>query len=127
MITKMKAWARTLKKQVFTLYFAYKDDRTSWFAKIFTAIVVAYAFSPIDLIPDFIPVLGLIDDIIIVPLGVLIALKLIPTEVLKDCEVKAEMLLKNGRPKNWLVGIIIIAVWLSISIWMIKMLYHLFK
>ncbi|MDQ0882058.1 YkvA family protein [Peribacillus sp. V2I11] len=117
MLKKIKAWTRNLKKQVFILYFAYKDNRVPWYAKLFAACVVAYAFSPIDLIPDFIPILGYIDDVIIVPLGIMLALKMIPASVLTDCEEKAEELMKKGKPKNWIVGAIIILVWGSILIW----------
>lgn len=117
MLNKIKAWARNLKKYVFVLYFAYKDPRVPWYTKVFTACVVAYAFSPIDLIPDFIPVLGYLDDIIIVPLGIKLALKMIPNAVIKDCEVQAEELMVKGKPKNWLVGTLIIIFWGIILIW----------
>lgn len=116
-MNKIKAWARNLKKFVFVLYFAYKDSRVPWYAKVITACVVAYAFSPIDLIPDFIPVLGYLDDIIIVPIGIKLALKMIPNSVIKDCEEKAEELMVKGKPKNWLVGTLIIIFWMIILIW----------
>jgi uncharacterized membrane protein YkvA (DUF1232 family) len=125
MIKKIKAWARILKKQIFILYFAYKDERVPWYAKLFTACVVAYAFSPIDLIPDFIPILGYIDDVIIVPLGIMLALKMIPERVLTDCEGMAEELMKKGKPKNWIVGTIILLVWGLILIWGIITIYKL--
>ncbi|KRF51125.1 hypothetical protein ASG99_28165 [Bacillus sp. Soil768D1] len=125
MFKKIKAWTRNLKKQVFILYFAYKDNRVSWYAKLFVACVVAYAFSPIDLIPDFIPILGYIDDVIIVPLGIMLALKMIPESVLIDCEEKAEELMKKGKPKNWIVGSIIILVWGLILLWGIITIYNL--
>jgi uncharacterized membrane protein YkvA (DUF1232 family) len=121
---KLKSWAKTLKKQIFILYFAYKDDRVSWYAKFFTACVVAYAFSPIDLIPDFIPILGYLDDIIIVPLGIMLALKLLPQIVIEDCTVKAEEMMKEGKPKNWIVGTIIIIIWSIIFVWMIIELFQ---
>jgi len=107
------------------LYFAYKDQRVAWYAKLFAICVVAYAFSPIDLIPDFIPVLGFLDDIILVPLGVWIALKLIPDEVVKDCRAKAEELLSKGKPKNWFMGILFICVWVAFGIWITWYLYNL--
>ncbi|MEK4066536.1 YkvA family protein [Peribacillus sp. FSL R5-0717] len=124
MLKKIKAWTRNLKKQVFILYFAYKDNRVPWYAKLFAACVVAYAFSPIDLIPDFIPILGYIDDVIIVPLGIMLALKMIPESVITDCEEKAEELMKKGKPKNWIVGSIIILVWGLILIWGIITIYN---
>jgi uncharacterized membrane protein YkvA (DUF1232 family) len=77
------------KIQVYALYLAYRDPRTPWYAKAFTTLVVGYAFSPIDLIPDFIPVLGYLDDLILLPLGVTIALRLIPTEVMGECQERA--------------------------------------
>ncbi|WP_430040425.1 YkvA family protein [Peribacillus simplex] len=77
-------------------------ERVPWHPKVFTACVVAYAFSPIDLIPDFISVLGYLDDVILVPLGIIIALKMVPKTVLTDCECKAEEMMKNGKPKNWI-------------------------
>jgi uncharacterized membrane protein YkvA (DUF1232 family) len=79
MFDKIKIWARSLKRQIFILYFACKDERVPWHAKVFTACVVAYAFSPIDIIPDFIPILGYLDDVILVPIGIMIALKMVPT------------------------------------------------
>lgn len=111
---KIKAWAKNLKKQTFVLYFAYKDDRVPWYAKIFTACVVAYAFSPIDLIPDFIPILSYLDDIILVPLGIMLALKMIPKNVIIDCQIKAEEKMNNGKPKNWIVGSLIVLLWFNI-------------
>ncbi|TYP78227.1 YkvA family protein [Paenibacillus methanolicus] len=113
MIAQLKTWAKQLKKQVFVLYFAYKDVRTPWYAKLFAICIVAYAFSPIDLIPDFIPILGYLDDVILVPLGVLLALKLMPDAVLADARGKAEERMKGGKPKNWLVGGLIILIWIA--------------
>ena len=81
MFDKIKTWARSLKRQIFILYFACKDERVPWHAKVFTACVVAYAFSPIDIIPDFIPILGYLDDVILVPRGIMIALKMRPKKV----------------------------------------------
>ncbi|MBX9969750.1 YkvA family protein [Priestia aryabhattai] len=117
MLNQLKLWAKKLKKQLFILYLAYKDNRVSWYTKVFTACVVAYAFSPIDLIPDFIPVLGYIDDIIIVPLGIMLALKMIPKNVIEDCTIKVEELIQNEKPKNWVMGSIIIIVWILIFTW----------
>lgn len=113
---KIKAWAKKLKQQIFVLYLAYKDERVPWYAKIFTICVVAYAFSPIDLIPDFIPILGYVDDIILVPLGIMFALKMIPNEVISECEVKAKEMKKNGKPKNWIAGSLIILLWIIIML-----------
>ena len=127
MFNKIKAWARNLKRQIFVLYLAYKDKRVPLYAKVFTACVVAYAFSPIDLIPDFIPILGYLDDVIIVPLGVMFAIKMIPKGVISDCEVKAEGMMKNGKPKNWIVGSIIVLIWGVIGVWAVMKIYQLFN
>lgn len=126
MLKKIKLWARNLKKQVYILYYSYKDDRVPWYAKLFAAFIVAYAFSPIDLVPDFIPILGYLDDVIIIPLGIMIALKMIPVSVIKDCEVKAEELMKKGKPKNWIVGSLILFIWAFIFIWSIITAYNFF-
>jgi uncharacterized membrane protein YkvA (DUF1232 family) len=125
MLKKLKSWAKNLKRQIFILYYACKDDRVPWYAKVFIACVVAYAFSPIDLIPDFIPILGYLDDIILLPIGIMLALKMIPKEVLFDCEVKAEELVRNGKPKNWVAGSIIVIIWAVITIWIILKVYQL--
>src|SRR5580765_3620072 len=89
MLEKLKAWARELKTQLLTLWYCRADPRTPLAAKILAALVVAYAISPIDLIPDFIPVLGQLDDLLIVPLGIYLALRLIPPEVLQEARAKA--------------------------------------
>jgi uncharacterized membrane protein YkvA (DUF1232 family) len=124
---KIKAWAKNLKRQIFILYFAYKDKRVPRYAKVFTACVVAYAFSPIDLIPDFIPILGYLDDVIIVPLGIMFALKMIPNDVISSCEVKAEKMMKNGKPKNWIVGSLIVLMWSLIIVWIMFSAYRFFN
>lgn len=116
-IKKMKKWAGNLKKQLLVLYLAYRDERVTWYAKLFTMLVVAYAFSPIDLIPDFIPVLGYLDDLILVPLGVSLALKLIPKEVLQECRREVEERSAASKPKNWITGSIIVALWLLFLVW----------
>ena len=121
---KIKAWAKNLKRQIFILYFAYRDERVPWYVKLFTACIVAYAFSPIDLIPDFIPILGYLDDVIILPLGIMFALKMIPKDVISDCEVKANEMMKNGKPKNWIVGSLIIFIWSVIVLWILLNVFH---
>ena len=117
MFERMKSWAKQLKRKVFVLYFAYKDTRTPWYAKVFAICVVAYAFSPIDLIPDFIPILGYLDDVILVPLGIAATLKMIPKSVIQECTVQAEERMKKDKPKNWFVGGLIILVWVLVFLW----------
>ncbi len=125
-LEKANRKAREIKRNIFVLFLAYKDPRVSWYAKLFTIVVVAYAFSPIDFIPDFIPVLGYIDDLIIVPLGITLALKMIPTSVIEDCRIRAEEIGKNGKPKNWVTGAIIILVWLLLAVWIGSKCYKFF-
>ncbi|QNB44963.1 DUF1232 domain-containing protein [Thermanaerosceptrum fracticalcis] len=110
LLSKLKRQSRILKKQVYTLFFAYKDPRVPWYARVFIACVVAYAFSPIDFIPDFVPVLGYLDDLILIPLGVSLALKLIPVEVMEDAQKKAELM--QTKPTNWMAAGVIIFIWL---------------
>jgi uncharacterized membrane protein YkvA (DUF1232 family) len=109
-----RARARKLKQEVYALYFASKDPRVPWHARVVAVAVVAYAFSPIDLIPDPIPVLGYLDDLILIPLGIALVIKLIPAEVLQDCREKAALTMKAGKPKNWVAGGIIIMIWVSL-------------
>ncbi|PFO01234.1 hypothetical protein COJ85_17615 [Bacillus sp. AFS076308] len=126
-ITKLKNYARKLKQYLFVLFLSYKDNRVPWYAKIVAISVVAYAFSPIDLIPDFIPVLGYLDDLIIVPLGISLALRLIPPHVIKENRMKAEDMRKNGKQKNWLVGILFILIWIVFAVWIGKLIFELFN
>ncbi|WP_462411498.1 YkvA family protein [Neobacillus sp. Marseille-QA0830] len=125
-LTKLKNYARKLKQNLFVLYLSYKDPRVPWYAKLVAISVVAYAFSPIDLIPDFIPVLGYLDDLIIVPLGISLALKLIPSYIIEKNREKAEEIRKNGKPKNWFVALLFILIWILLMFWVGKLLYGLF-
>jgi uncharacterized membrane protein YkvA (DUF1232 family) len=114
-LARWKQRARQLKTETYALYLAYRDPRTPWYARVFAACVVGYAFSPIDLIPDPIPVLGYLDDLILVPLGIALAIKMIPPPVLAECRQQAQALMAEGRPVNWAVAIVIIAIWLLLA------------
>ncbi len=114
-VERWKERARELKVQVYALYLAYRDPRVPLPAKIVAAFVVGYAFSPIDLIPDPIPVLGYLDDLVIVPLGVALALRMIPPEVLAECQAKSREVMKQGKPVNKAAAVIIIAIWLLLA------------
>lgn len=114
-IDRWKQWAKHLKIEVYALYLAYRDPRTPWYAKVVAACVVGYAFSPIDLIPDPIPVLGYLDDLVLVPLGVMLALKLVPPGVMAECRAKAQEVIRQGKPVNWLAAAVIVAVWLAVA------------
>jgi uncharacterized membrane protein YkvA (DUF1232 family) len=111
LITTLKERAKQLKNQTYTMYLAFKHPNTPWYAKVLLILVIGYAVSPIDLIPDFIPVLGYIDDLIILPLGISIVLKMIPKEVILECREKAASELINGKIK-WLGLSIVILIWL---------------
>ena len=106
----LKEKAKQLKADTYALYLAYRDPRVPWYAKIFVGVVVAYALSPIDLIPDFIPVLGYIDDLIIVPAGIYLSLKMIPREVLEECREKARSASIDNKTQ-WVVAFIIVLIW----------------
>ena len=125
-IEKWKQGARELKAETYALYLAYKHPHTPWFAKAFAGLVIAYAFSPIDLVPDFIPVLGYLDDLVLVPLGITLALKLIPATVMIECRTQAQIDMGEGKPVKWLTAVVIIAIWISLAalciIWFIDIL-----
>lgn len=112
----MRAWkrrARKLKTEPYALYLAYRDPRVPWCAKVVAALVLGYVFSPIDLIPDFIPVLGLLDDMVVVPIGVAIVLKMIPEGVMAECRQRATEL--EGKPTSRTAAFVIVAVWLLVA------------
>lgn len=119
-VKQIKKWAKELKKEVLTLWFCQKHPDIPLLAKVLSILVVAYAFSPIDLIPDFIPVLGFLDDIIIVPIGIYFVLKLIPEHVINESREKANQWIEenNTKPKNWFVAAIIVVIWLLLLVWM---------
>ena len=112
--TAARAWARTIKRDVVALWYAARDPRVPWYAKVVAACVVAYALSPIDLIPDFIPVLGYLDDLVIVPLGIIAAVKLVPEELMAEFRERAARL--EQRPKTYAGAILIAAIWIGATI-----------
>ena len=114
-IEKWKLRLRELKRETYALLLACRDERTPWYAKLMAAVVVAYAFSPIDLIPDFIPVLGLLDDMVLIPLGVVLVRWMIPLAVMEDCRRRAQEVIDQGKPINWIAAGAIIAVWLLLG------------
>jgi uncharacterized membrane protein YkvA (DUF1232 family) len=110
-----QAWkrrARQLSAQPYALYLAYRDPRTPWYAKVFAALIVGYVFSPIDPIPDFIPGVGLLDEMVVVPIGVLIAAKMIPPEVFDECRQKASEVAEGEQPVSRVAAVVVVAVWL---------------
>ena len=109
-IDQLKQKASHLKRETTALYYAYRDPRTPWYARAFSALVVAYLFSPIDLIPDFIPVLGYLDDLVLVPLGIRLAIKMIPQEVMRDARKSADDPVQN-KAIGLIFTILILCVW----------------
>ena len=114
MLQRMRDWARGVKRDVHALYLAARDPRVPWYAKAVALAVTAYAFSPIDLIPDFIPVIGYLDDLIIVPLGILLAVQLIPADVLAEHRAAASEAAE--RPTSLTGAIVIVAIWIGLAL-----------
>lgn len=108
--------AQELKRETYALYLACRDPRTPWYGRALAACVVGYAFSPIDLIPDFIPVLGYLDDLILIPVGIALVLKVIPSEVMAECRVKAAVVIASGKPTNWIAAGIIVGIWVLLAV-----------
>ena len=105
--------ARTLKREVYTLYFAYRDPRVPWYARVFVGCVVAYVLSPIDLIPDFIPLLGYADELLLIPLAVTAARKMIPAAVMAESRARVERM--SNKPVNRAGAAAIVALWIALA------------
>jgi uncharacterized membrane protein YkvA (DUF1232 family) len=119
-IAKLKGWARGIKRDVLALWIAGRDPRTPWRAKLVAGAVAAYALSPIDLIPDFVPILGYVDDLLIVPLGIMLAVRMVPKPLMSEFRIHADRL--AARPISTVAGGAVIAVWLGIcglSAWLV--------
>ena len=118
-MTVLERWkekARALKQEIRAIYLCCKDPRTPWYARAFAGCIVAYALSPIDLIPDFIPILGYVDELILLPVGIAAVRKMIPPVVLDECRLKAKGASIQRKGKGWVVAGIIIAVWISLAL-----------
>jgi uncharacterized membrane protein YkvA (DUF1232 family) len=120
-----KVRARQLKNEAHALYLACRDPRVPWYARIFAGLSVGYVFSPIDLIPDFIPVIGYLDDLVLVPLFIVIARRLIPADILAEHRERARSTIGFGKPKNWGAAIAIVVVWLLLTVAVIVVIAHL--
>ena len=119
LLETLKTWARRIKAQVLTLWFCSRHPDTPLAAKLLAGLVAAYALSPIDLIPDFIPVLGYLDELILLPLGIMLVMRMIPEPVVAACRLEAERwLAERGRkPRNYVAGALIVMVWLLLAYW----------
>jgi uncharacterized membrane protein YkvA (DUF1232 family) len=114
-LASLKARARQLQTETYALYLAYRDPRVPWYARALAVCVVGYALSPIDLIPDFIPVLGYLDDLVLIPLGIALALRLIPPAVMVECRARARSELADGKPVSRAAAAVIVAIWLGLA------------
>ena len=119
----LKERAKKLKMDIPAIFLALKDKETPIIAKIFAGITVAYALSPIDLIPDFIPVLGYLDDVILLPAFVALTIKFIPNDILGRNRRLSEGMWENGKPKKWYYAIPIVLIWILIVIWILKCIF----
>jgi uncharacterized membrane protein YkvA (DUF1232 family) len=123
-IDKWKGKAEFLKTETYAIYLVYRHPQTPWYTKVLAGLVAAYAFSPIDLIPDFIPVFGYLDDLILVPLGIWLTFKMIPPAVVDECREKALIQLEGGKPVNIPMAVVIVIVWLGLGLsfvlWLVK-------
>ena len=124
-----RRWKRAalgLRAETYALYLAVRDPRTPWYARALAACVVAYALSPIDLIPDPIPILGYLDDLVLVPIGIGLVLRLIPPEVMAECRAKAAKHLEWVKPKVYAAAVVIVAIWIVIFVVLARYVIGLF-
>jgi uncharacterized membrane protein YkvA (DUF1232 family) len=112
MLDRIKIWARALKRDAYAIYLAARDPNRPWYVKVLAAVVVAYAFSPIDLIPDFIPILGYLDDLILVPLGIWLVVSLIPEQAMAEYRARAGEVMQRPHDGK-IAAIAIIAIWIT--------------
>ena len=125
--TIWKEKARALRRETYAVYLACRDPRVPWYGRLLAACIVGYAFSPIDLIPDFVPVLGYLDDLILIPLGIALLLKIIPSEVIAECRERAAVAMAGGKPTNWIAAGIIVAIWILLALAAVALTYRLLK
>jgi uncharacterized membrane protein YkvA (DUF1232 family) len=123
-IQSLKLKAKKLKNEIAALYLACKRSDVPWYAKLLAIIVVGYALSPIDLIPDFIPVFGYLDDIVLLPLGIALVIRLIPNAIMDECRSEAKDLFKDGKPKNKVAAAIIILLWIALISFVITKMFY---
>lgn len=118
----LEDWARAVKRDVIALWIAARDPRTPWYARTLAAVVAAYALSPIDLIPDIIPILGLVDDVVLVPLGIVLAMRLIPPALMRDYRVRASQV--ADRPVSRTAAVFVVVLWVGsaagIGLWWVQ-------
>jgi len=115
-VKKLQRFARKTKHEIYALYLAARDLRTPWCARLLVAGIVAYAISPIDLVPDFIPVIGYLDDLILLPIAISLAIKLTPERVMQECRLLAQTRFESGKPMSRVAGVVIVLVWVVAAV-----------
>ena len=121
-IQRYKEKAKELKQDVMAVYLAYRHQEVPWYAKLLAVLVVGYALSPVDLIPDFIPILGYLDDLILLPLGIILVVRLIPKEIMEECRAEARELHSGRKPRMWVAGALIVVIWIIIIAWIARII-----
>ena len=130
MLERLKSWAAALKREALVLWFASRDPRAPWYAKLLAVFIVAYALSPIDLIPDFIPIIGFLDEVILLPGAIWLTLKLMPQQVLLDSRARTLAWLEAHRPKprNWIAAAVVVLLWFvllwALWAWLVRPRYR---
>lgn len=115
MLDRLKARATRLRAETYALYLAARHPGTPLHAKLLVAGIVAYALSPIDLIPDFVPILGYVDDLVLLPLGIALAIRMIPSPILEECRQRSREAFAGGRPVSWVAATVVVGVWISLA------------
>lgn len=115
LLAHLKERASRLKAETYALYLAARHPGTPWYAKLLVAAIVAYALSPIDLIPDFVPILGYLDDLVLVPLGIALAIRMIPSSILEECRARSQEAFASGQPVSRIAAIVVLGVWVSLG------------
>jgi uncharacterized membrane protein YkvA (DUF1232 family) len=118
-VDRLRGWARTAKRDVLAVYLAARDPRVPWWVKALALATAAYALSPIDLIPDFIPVIGYLDDLILVPLAIVLIVRLLPAEVMAELRAEADKRLAGARPTSRVAAVVIVALWIAAAAWLV--------
>jgi len=127
LMERLRARAQSLKRETYALYLAYRHPDTPWGAKILVACIVGYALSPIDLIPDFVPILGYLDDLILVPIGIALALRLVPPTVMAECRAEAERQMSRDQPQSRAAAVVIVCIWIVAVAIVVGITYHVLR
>jgi uncharacterized membrane protein YkvA (DUF1232 family) len=127
LLKKLREKTRNLNTEIYALYLAYKHPRVSWVARLVIALTIGYALSPIDLIPDFIPVFGFLDDLLIVPAGIALSIRLIPAEVLIECREKAVQEFAGSKPNVRYAWLVVVFTWVLMLAIAFMVFYKFFR